>query len=62
MALREYRCLDCQAVFDRLDFDKSKLTCPYCGSENLEEKFSTFTWVFRGAFEWFEEEENANAS
>lgn len=58
MPLREYDCFNCSAIFDKLNPEKGKVVCPYCGSHDVEErKFSTYSWQFRGLLELINEEE-----
>jgi putative FmdB family regulatory protein len=45
MPLYEYECLQCGAQFEKLirsSADASSLKCPECGSNSLEERFSSF--------------------
>jgi putative FmdB family regulatory protein len=43
MALFEYKCLDCGKVSEFLVFSSSdELSCPLCGSKNLDKLLSTF--------------------
>jgi len=56
MPIKEYQCLKCQRIFEKLNPPDS-VECPNCGSKNVRQKFSTFSWNFRGAFELFNEEE-----
>jgi len=56
MPIREYQCLECQNNFEKLN-PSGEVECPKCGSKKVRRKFSTFSWVFRGAFELFNEQE-----
>jgi putative FmdB family regulatory protein len=52
MPLREYECVDCGAVFEKLVRNSSEgatVKCPVCGSLRLEEKFSAFASVSKNA-------------
>jgi len=60
MPIREYQCSGCQHIFEKLN-PPDGVECPNCGSKNVRKKFSTFSWVFRGAFElWNEEAKEGN--
>lgn len=56
MPIFEYKCNECGYEFEAL-IERWNGRCPKCESENLTKKFSTFTFNFRGAFEYFNEEE-----
>ena len=59
MPIREFQCSECQNTFEKLN-PPADVECPNCGSKNVRQKFSTCSWVFRGAFELFNEEEKVN--
>ncbi len=43
MPIFEFRCLDCEADFEKLVLGNSfDYKCVSCGSESIEKKFSTF--------------------
>ncbi|MEN2994040.1 MAG: zinc ribbon domain-containing protein [Thermodesulfovibrio sp.] len=46
MPIYEYECKRCGEYFEILVFGKKTITCPKCGSDELNKKFSTF--VTRG--------------
>lgn len=63
MPLRELECYNCFAIFDKLNPERGKVICPYCGSKDVMQKeFSTFSWQFRGLLELIEEEEKEEAN
>ncbi len=53
MPLYEYKCSECEHVFEELvsasAIDSSPV-CPSCGSERTDRKFSTFASNVGGAF------------
>lgn len=51
MPLYEYRCTSCQQTFERLrpvGADASGVSCPSCGSEQVERMVSTFASATAG--------------
>ena len=42
MPIYEYRCQKCGYKFEKLVFNKEKIKCPRCGSENPKKLFSSF--------------------
>jgi len=40
MPIYEYRCRDCDAMFDVLVRDGTAVTCPHCGSPSLDKLIS----------------------
>ncbi|MBY0578067.1 MAG: zinc ribbon domain-containing protein [Burkholderiales bacterium] len=40
MPIYDYKCLDCNAIFDKLVMGATKVSCPQCNSENLEKLVS----------------------
>jgi len=57
MPIREYQCQVCHNKFEKLN-PPDGVECPNCGSKNVRQRFSTFSWVFRGLLELIQEEEN----
>jgi len=55
--IKEFECQVCQNIFEKLN-PPADVECPNCGSKNVRQKFSTFSWVFRGLLELIQEEEN----
>jgi len=49
MPIREFDCQDCQNIFEKLN-PKDNVECPNCGSKNLVQRFSTFSWSFSPYF------------
>jgi putative FmdB family regulatory protein len=46
MPLYEYRCLDCNRLFERLVRSWNEATsCPTCASEQVEKQVSTFAFA-----------------
>ena len=45
MPIREYECKDCLIRFETIELggESDNVTCPRCGSENVEKKFSLFS-------------------
>lgn len=56
MPIREFQCQVCHTIWDKLN-PSSDMECPECGSKDVGQKFSTFSWNFRGRFELFNEED-----
>lgn len=56
MPIHEYTCENCGFRFEKLS-DRWDKRCPDCGSKDVERRFSTFSFYFRGALEYFNEEE-----
>jgi len=56
MPIREFECQDCHNIFEKLN-PPIDMECPNCGSKHTEQRFSTFSWNFRGLFELFNEQE-----
>jgi len=61
MPIREYQCSVCHNIFEKFN-PPDDVECPNCGSKNVWQKFSTFSWNFRGLFELMQEEENELSS
>ncbi len=40
MPIYDYRCLDCNAIFDKLVMNSTVVACPECKSEKLEKLVS----------------------
>lgn len=40
MPIYDYKCLACDAVFDKLVTSSTRVSCPECNSENLEKLVS----------------------
>jgi len=57
MPIREFQCQVCHNKFEKLN-PPDDVECPNCGSKNVRQRFSTFSWVFRGLLELIQEEEN----
>jgi putative FmdB family regulatory protein len=51
MPIFEYVCANCGKIFEKLVLGKSpeQLSCPHCGSKQVEQKFSTFSSSSAGA-------------
>ncbi len=49
MPLYEFRCEDCKKEFERTlhyeEIEKTKITCPYCGSEKVQQEVAAFFTV-----------------
>jgi putative FmdB family regulatory protein len=45
MPIFEYVCANCGKIFEKLVLGKrpEQLACPHCGSQQVEQKFSTFS-------------------
>ena len=45
MPIREYECKDCRVRFETIELsgESERVTCPRCGSEEVEKKFSLFS-------------------
>ena len=56
MPIREYQCLKCRNVFEKLN-PEGEIECPKCGSKDIEKRFSAYSWRFRGLLELINEEE-----
>lgn len=56
MPIHEYVCEDCGLRFEVLS-DRWDGRCMDCGSTEVERKFSTFSFYFRGLFELMQEED-----
>ena len=56
MPIREYQCSECQNTFEKLN-PPDGVECPNCGSKDVRQKFSTFSWRWRGLLELLNEEE-----
>lgn len=45
----EFFCNDCKKLFMQTlsiaDYEKDKITCPKCGSKNVEQRWSAFTVI-----------------
>jgi len=41
MPIYEYRCRDCESVFETLVRGGDAVACPYCGSSSLDKLLST---------------------
>lgn len=47
MPMYEYKCHDCDEVFERLlsqSAPREGVTCPTCGSQRTKRMFSAFAW------------------
>jgi putative FmdB family regulatory protein len=42
MPIYEYHCLKCGKDFEALVFKNEEVSCPACGSKELQKKFSVF--------------------
>jgi len=46
MPVYDYLCNDCGKEFEKVislnEHDHDRMTCPHCGSENVEQKAKTF--------------------
>jgi putative FmdB family regulatory protein len=44
MPILEYRCSNCQEIFEHLRLSRSdtRVECPHCGSHKAEQMFSVF--------------------
>ena len=45
----EFFCHACQKTFSRVlalvDYEEGEMRCPYCGSTNVEQRWSAFTAI-----------------
>ncbi len=41
MPLLEFKCLECEEIFDKLIFgdDRSNISCPHCNSKDLKQVY-----------------------
>ena len=51
MPIFEYRCTQCQAIFSKLQMGSAvtNVSCPHCGSDQVERQLSTFASSTAGA-------------
>ncbi len=46
MPIYEFQCMDCKEIFTLkmsvMEMEKTKITCPKCGSENVKKMISKF--------------------
>lgn len=45
----EFFCQDCKKLFSKIlslmDYDEGEVTCPNCGSNNVEQRWSAFSAI-----------------
>ena len=45
----EFLCRECQKFFDKVlalvDYEEGEITCPHCGSKNIEQRWSVFAAI-----------------
>lgn len=45
----EFFCHACQKTFSKMlalvDYEEGEMCCPYCGSKNVEQRWSAFTAI-----------------
>jgi putative FmdB family regulatory protein len=45
MPIYEYKCQDCQKIFEKLTFKEEEIECPFCGSKNVIKLISIFSSI-----------------